>query len=93
VLPTYRRVRKGRKGAQIFFFKIALLPLLFPYEWIPKNGVFTDFDSEMIKILLNFDKTRDYFYKGAEFFSSAAEYFGQSGRIILERVGNFVPVQ
>jgi hypothetical protein len=28
------------------------------------------------------------FYKGAGFFFSAAEYFGQSGLIILERVGN-----
>ena len=30
---------------------------------------------------------KGHFYRGTEFFSSA-EYFGQSGRIILERVGN-----
>jgi len=49
------------------------------------NERITDFDSEMIKNWSNFDKTRD---KETQFFSSAAEYFGLPGRIILERVGN-----
>jgi hypothetical protein len=52
--------------------------------------VITDFDSEMIKNLGYLDKTRDKrsFLQSNRVFFSVAEYFGQSGWIILERVGN-----
>ena len=59
-----------------------------------KIGIFTDFDSEMVKKnRSNFNKTRTkcHFYKRAEFFSSVAAYFGQYSRIILERVGSTGP--
>jgi hypothetical protein len=44
--------------------------------------------SKFSLILINGFKDTYYFYKGAEFFYSAAEIFGHSGRKMLKWVGS-----
>jgi hypothetical protein len=69
-----------------------MLHLLLPYVWIKKPYFLTGFDSEMIQKFVQFlikQEIKCNFYKGTEFlFFSSAEYFGNSGRISFERVGN-----
>jgi hypothetical protein len=68
-----------------------LLPLLFPHELIKKLDFSQIFTLKWLKNRSNFDKMREkitFLQRGRFFFISAAEYFGQSGQIILERVGN-----
>ncbi len=81
---------QGRKRAEFWnSFAAFTFP---PYEWITKLYFSQIFTLKWFKNWPNFDQTREkmsVLHRGELFFYiSAAEYFGQSGRIILERVGN-----
>ncbi len=59
---------------------------------IKKTRLFKDFYSEWFKLWPNFDQKerKNVSFTTGRNFLITAEYFGQSGRIILERVGNTV---
>jgi hypothetical protein len=73
-------------------FETALLPLFFPYKLIFFKLDFSQiFTLEWFKNWSNFDKTREKwsFLQRCRFFLyQQKNIFGQSGRILLERVGN-----
>ncbi len=78
--------RKGWKGVK---FSNIFVVFTFPL-WMNQKTEFSPILTlKWYKSVIK-REIKGHFYKGAEYFSAAAEYFGQSGRIILKRVGNTV---